>query len=336
MSTAAPKVSVGVPTYNRGAHLGHAIGQILAQDFTDFELLIFDDASTDDTTQVVGTFDDPRVLYTRNETNQKIPGNLNRILAKARGEYIVILHDHDSFHPTLLSRMVRVLDTHPSAAFVFSGIGWTDHLGGDYREFIEDLPEKFTGRELVRSMLLSKDFACPINACGMVRRAAYDSVGGRFDDRFGFVSDVDMWFHLGMHFDIGYVASPLIVCRSREPGHEFGSLNWKLVQWLIEIQRVNLERYCTGSPEEREILEKALETKTNGILRASMLRAIASGDYSQWQTGVECLKKYATGLLRHVTRVMHASPAALVNLVLVGARYGNTWRHQRRSLSRPA
>lgn len=331
MNRRAPRVTVGVPTYNRASYLRNAITQILSQDFRDFELVICDDASTDATPEVANGFSDERLIYSRNDINLKIPGNLNRILSQARGEYIVFLHDHDSFHPSLLSRMVRVLDENNSIGLVFSGLGWTDHLGGGYRELIEDLPEKVKAPSLVRTMLESPDFSCPINACGMVRRSIYEAAGYRFDERFGFISDVDMWFRIGLQFDIGYIPEPLIVCRSREPGHEFGSLNWRLVRWTIEIQRTNLARYCNLVPESRERLAKNLRTKVNALLASSMLRAVASGQRSNWDEGIGCLQEYGTSLIRGMARLLALIPAAVVLFLLAAAKYFNNWRQLRRS-----
>lgn len=159
-----PKVTVGVPTYNRADHLRNALVQILAQDYRDLELIVSDDASTDSTPEIVRQFNDDRLIYSRNESNLRIPGNLNAILSRARGDYIVFLHDHDSFHPSLVSRMVRVLDTNVDVGLVFSGLAWTDHLGLGYRVLLEDFPELIPKRELVRHMLESRDFSCPVNA----------------------------------------------------------------------------------------------------------------------------------------------------------------------------
>lgn len=330
--TFTPRVTVGLPTYNRAIHLRSAIKLILAQDFQDFELLISDDASPDATQDVVSDCRDERIRYSRNSSNLKIPGNLNQILRKARGEYIVMLHDHDSFHPSLLSRMVRVLDADSAVGLVFSGLAWTDHLGNGYRELIDDLPERMSGLSLVRSMLKNTHFSCPVNACGMVRRSAYEAAGSSFDDRFGFLSDVDMWFRIGLKCDVGYLREPLIVCKAREPGHEFGALSWPLVRWTVEIQRTNLERYCTVQPAERAELGAALQSKTNALLAISLLRALAGGNRAQWEEGMRCVRDFGTGLLRYLVRLLTLVRAA-GPLLAIGPRARDLW-HRWRSMSR--
>ena len=304
-----PKVTVGVPTYNRANHLRRAIEMILAQDLQDFELLISDDASTDATPDVVGRFRDSRVIYSRNSSNLKIPGNLNRILDQARGEYIVMLHDHDTFDRSLLSRMVRVLDSEPGVGLVFSAVAWTDHTGGGYRALVGALPERMNGRDLVRTMLASPSFSCPVNACGMVRRSVYDAVGS-YDPLFGFLSDVDMWFRVGLHTDVAHIREPLLVCTEREPGHEFGGLNWKVIRWSIDIQRTNLTRYCAHRPEEVDPLCAELRKKTNALLVSGLLSAIGSGQRDLWEEGMRHVREYGTGAIRVLEGLLGIVPAS--------------------------
>src|SRR5712691_5136466 len=92
-----PKVSAVLTTYNRAASLSVTLDSILAQTFSDFELIVSDDCSSDDTTAVVQDYirRDRRVRYRRNEKNLKMPGNLNAAIAEATGEYIANLHDGD-------------------------------------------------------------------------------------------------------------------------------------------------------------------------------------------------------------------------------------------------
>ena len=73
MTTETPAVSVVLPTYNRGYCLRRAIDSVLAQTFADFELIVVDDGSTDDTRQVMQSYDDPRIIYVHNDSNKGSP-----------------------------------------------------------------------------------------------------------------------------------------------------------------------------------------------------------------------------------------------------------------------
>ncbi len=117
----APKVTVFIPTYNYGIYLDEAIQSILAQTFTDFELIIVDNCSTDNTEELVKKYlGDPRVTYYKNETNVGLVGNWNKCLDYARGEYLKMLCADDKLHPQLLEKFVAIMDQYPEVAIVGS------------------------------------------------------------------------------------------------------------------------------------------------------------------------------------------------------------------------
>ena len=105
-----PKVSLCIPVYNGARFLAETMRSALAQDYADFELVVSDNASTDETPQVVAGFDDPRIVYSRSERNLGPVGNFNRCLELARGRYTKILCADDLLYPTCLSRQVAILE----------------------------------------------------------------------------------------------------------------------------------------------------------------------------------------------------------------------------------
>ena len=114
-----PKVTVILPTYNRAAYLTQAIDSIRAQTLKDWELIIVDDASSDNTPEVVRAFtqQDKRIRYHRLDTNQGAAGCRNTGLKHARGTYIAFQDDDDMSHPERLQRQVEDLKTRPRYAF---------------------------------------------------------------------------------------------------------------------------------------------------------------------------------------------------------------------------
>ncbi|GAA4125071.1 hypothetical protein GCM10022415_31710 [Knoellia locipacati] len=108
----APRVSLGMPVYNAQRYLRAALDSVLAQDLTDFELIVSDNGSTDDTWQICTEYAarDPRIRLYRNETNIGVAGNFNRVVELARGELFRWVAYDDLLHPTLLSACVRELD----------------------------------------------------------------------------------------------------------------------------------------------------------------------------------------------------------------------------------
>src|SRR5687767_4274622 len=112
MSSTAPKVSVGLPVFNGDAYLRNSIESILDQDFTDFELIVADNASTDATESICREFAnrDCRVRYYRNDVNLGASRNYNKVFELATGEYFKWHAHDDECYPTMLSRCVAVLE----------------------------------------------------------------------------------------------------------------------------------------------------------------------------------------------------------------------------------
>ena len=106
-----PIVSVVISTYNRSKLLPHAIRSVLSQDRQDFEIIVIDDGSTDETSQVVACFSDPRIRYFY-QTNSGLAAGRNAGISESRGKYIVFLDDDDVFLPNKLSVQVSFMEAH--------------------------------------------------------------------------------------------------------------------------------------------------------------------------------------------------------------------------------
>jgi glycosyltransferase involved in cell wall biosynthesis len=117
-----PKVSVCIPTYNRVKYLAYSVNSVLQQTYTDFELIICDDASTDNTPEVISQWQDPRIRYIRHPANIKRCRNMRSGFKAATGEYFLKFDDDDGITPKFLAKTVEVLDKHPEVDFVC-----TDH-----------------------------------------------------------------------------------------------------------------------------------------------------------------------------------------------------------------
>jgi glycosyltransferase involved in cell wall biosynthesis len=126
-----PVVSIGLPVYNGGKYIKEAIDSILAQSFHDFELIISDNASTDATTEICGSFAnaDHRIRYCRNEKNMGGAWNFNRVFQLAKGRYFQWACHDDVWTPTLLERCVEVLDRMPDVALCYSRTTFIDERG---------------------------------------------------------------------------------------------------------------------------------------------------------------------------------------------------------------
>ncbi|MGL5873000.1 MAG: glycosyltransferase family 2 protein [Xenococcaceae cyanobacterium] len=116
------KVSVCIPTYNRAKYLAYSVDSVLEQTYTDFELIICDDASTDNTPEIVSHWNDSRIRYIRHPKNIKRCRNMRSGFEAAIGEYFLKFDDDDGITPEFLAKTVEILDKYPKVDFVC-----TDH-----------------------------------------------------------------------------------------------------------------------------------------------------------------------------------------------------------------
>ena len=203
------KVSVVIPTHNLAGLVKEAIQSVLDQTYQDFEIIVVDDGSTDDTRAVIATIGDPRLQYIYQE-NRGLAGARNTGIALARGEYIAFLDADDVFLPNKLMDQTSVLDSQPDLGLVAGGYVFTDEAGQPVAEqrHWQDSPQLD-----VKTWL----YGCPfiVNAV-LVRREWLSRVGG-FDPALRRVEDRDLWLRLAYH-GCRMAWSPDIVCvyRMRE------------------------------------------------------------------------------------------------------------------------
>lgn len=208
-----PRVSVVIPTFNRSAFLRQAIVSVLAQTYPHFEVIISDNASADDTREVVAAFSDPRIRYFQNERNLGMAPNWNAGIRRARGAYVVLLEDDNWWHAEYLARAVSILDRHPEVAFLHTAVRISDAKGRVRHVFRRWRSDRICDKraELIDLMQGNKIFLSTV----MARRSAIESVG-LFDETILFTADWDMWLRMYAYHDGAYVAEPLVFYRQHE------------------------------------------------------------------------------------------------------------------------
>src|ERR1700686_1146124 len=118
MATEEPLLTIAIPTFNCARFLPDAIASIMRQGLDDFEILIVDNASDDNTEEVVRSFEIPHIRYLRNPSNLGACENGNRCLANSRGRYFKLLCADDVLLDGVLPKQLNVLETRPDAALV--------------------------------------------------------------------------------------------------------------------------------------------------------------------------------------------------------------------------
>jgi len=206
MGEVPARVSVIIPTYNRQKFIMEAVESVLAQTYSDFELIVVDDGSTDDTAKLLAAVQDNRVKYVRQENAGRSRAR-NRAIEMAKGEYIAFLDSDDSYLPDKLRMQVEHLDTHPELAMVYTGAICVDEQGNELNYEYKTGSSGFVYPEV--AFFLPVTITLPTV---MVRRQVFGQIG-LFDERMVRFEDTDMWRRIAKRFAVGTIQAP--TCRLR-------------------------------------------------------------------------------------------------------------------------
>lgn len=218
-SSVGPRVSVLLPVYAGAAHVAAAVESVLGQTFGDFELLVLDDCSPDDSAVIAEAFGDPRIRVVRNERNLGQVATLNRGLREARGEYAARLDQDDVCLPRRLERQVELLDADPSVAVVGTWIDVVDEQGRK----VDELRTPLDG--VADAVYLALANRLPLAHPSVTFRRAVVLDAGGYDEAVRYCEDMDLWRRLLLAgHGLRVVPEPLL--RYRVHGGQQSSRHW--------------------------------------------------------------------------------------------------------------
>jgi glycosyltransferase involved in cell wall biosynthesis len=272
------RVTVFVPTYNRARFLPHALDSIFAQTYDDFVVVVADNASTDETPEVVARYDDPRLTYVRRPENIGITATHNRCLESLETEYSLILPDDDVLYPEALEVGVATLDAHPRAGMVH---GTFDVIGPGGETLLEHGNWTFSlehdivepGPDFLRESMTWGARVCASTA--LMRTAALPEV--RFDPGDFPAIDLGLWLRMALRWDMAFVARRLCAYRIHDASHSaaFGPpmgpgyiMGPDMVNRLLAVKR----RFIDGlggeldEAERAELARLAEQARRTGLL----------------------------------------------------------------------
>lgn len=214
-----PKVSVILTSYNHAAYVAAAIESVLNQTFTDFELLIVDDGSKDNSRDIIKTFDDSRIKTFLYEKNRGPIIAVADAMNSARGKYIAVHHSDDLWTPEKLKKQVAFLDANKNCAACFTRVEFIDEQGNYYEPEYDDFYNKvFEQPNHSRTEWLNYFFYntnCLCHPSAMLRREVYKKY--KLLDAHGFwqLHDYLMWIRLCFNEEIFILPEPLTKFRLR-------------------------------------------------------------------------------------------------------------------------
>ena len=231
-----PKVSVIIPTYNRGWILKEAIDSVLAQDFTDFELVVVDDGSTDDTKKILDDYKSDLIVI--RQSNKGVSAARNRGIGAASGGLIAFLDSDDLWLPRKLATQVAFFDANPAAVINQTEEIW---IRNGVRVNPKIRHHKFAGMIFERSLAL-----CLVSPSAvMMKRSLFDEVG-LFDEDLPACEDYDLWLRISWRYPVYLIETPLIIKRGGHAdqlskAHSLDKFRIKALQKVIENGKLDAD-----------------------------------------------------------------------------------------------
>lgn len=221
-----PIVSVIITTHNRAGLLPKAVRSVLSQSFKDFELIIVDDASSDNTEQVIKSFTDDRILYLRHPFSKGGPAARNSGLQLSCGKYIAFLDDDDEWMSGKLLKQTAKLDNAPARVGII--YCWANLIASSGRVRPRPTPRKHG--DLSYDLLWGSVFGSVSKA--LIRRECFDKVGG-FNEELSSCQDWDMWFRIARFYDFDFV--PEVLCNIYQHSEQISNTYKSIIPGRIHM-----------------------------------------------------------------------------------------------------
>ena len=202
-----PIVSVIIPTYNRAHLIDKAINSVLSQTYQDYEIIIVDDASTDNTKEVVKDFTDSRISYIFHTNNLDISAARNSGIKASQGKYIALLDSDDEWLPEKLDKQINKFEKESlKIGVIYTGSYYIDEKGNQIRKVHVPIKEGYIYEDLLRA----GGYLCLSST--LIKRECFKKVG-LFDENLPPCEDLDMWIRIAKYYKFSYIKDLLVATR---------------------------------------------------------------------------------------------------------------------------
>lgn len=261
-----PLVTVVMPVYNGSAYLRQAIESVLSQSYGNFELIVVDDCSTDDSLQVIARYAaDARIVLLRNGANAGVAASRNRALARSRGRYVTFLDQDDVWLPRKLELQVAAMGAHPQVGLLHAEYARIDPAGqlmGRAKDFpaarFANPDAAVEVRDVFAEIFVSNDIQ-PLTS--MIPRDVLDAVG-HFDPRLRGTDDYELWLRIALRYPVAHLKTIVGFWRA----HPTQVSNRGYEQLVMRLEAVDsiLQRFPDA---RRRVPAPAFRTRMYGMCR---------------------------------------------------------------------
>ena len=233
-----PKISVILPVFNAQIYLRESIESILSQSFTNFELIIINDGSTDQSLEIIQSYTDERIKLI-NQANAGLPISLNRAIVVAKGQYLARQDADDISLPSRLAEQAAYLDEHPTCALLGS---WANILL-DNSPTDRALQHPHLNGDIALKLLF---FNCFVHSSVMIRKCALEKSGLYPEERNKFPpEDYDLWLRISKSFEVANIPKALL--QYRELPNSISRTKLQIMQERAELMSLNAIKDILGS-----------------------------------------------------------------------------------------
>ena len=207
-----PKISVLLPVFNSEKYLHESIDSLLAQNYKDFELIIWDDGSIDNTPGVIANYRDSRIKVFRNTANQGLFKTLNLAINKAQGKYIRLWSYDDIMKPHCLQAEIEFHQRHPEIGMSYCARDAIDASGKVIIKAPDDRTPDIISPALAAQIMFYYGSIAGNIATVMIKKAVLEDIG-LFREDMQVSGDFDMWVRISAKFPLGFIRESLIYLR---------------------------------------------------------------------------------------------------------------------------
>jgi glycosyltransferase involved in cell wall biosynthesis len=292
-----PNVSVVIATLNRADLLGNAIDSVLAQTYGDYELIIADDGSTDQTAVLVQSYLKPtqpfhdRIQYFYQD-NQGKSVALNNALSRARGKWIAFLDSDDVWLPEKLDCQFRAIAEFPECGACFTDCQFANNLKMDTTAF------RFYGRHygdalgrVTNPAEFLLESPCALIITLLCRADLIKDIGG-FDPNLRFTEDYDFTFRLGVTTDFCFVNMPLAIADRSSMRHAGPSVVWDDVEFRLQSEQYRYEKWLKVSEGLPGQFRRIIKRRLRAVHSAWANMHLKNGDYERARHAIWAATRY--------------------------------------------
>ncbi|MFO7891418.1 MAG: glycosyltransferase [bacterium] len=254
-----PFISIIIPTFNRKSRIITAIDSVLRQTYQNFELIIIDDGSTDNTEKAIKSYEN-KVKYFY-QTHRGVSAARNSGIQKSKGDYICFLDSDDEWVENKLETQVTLVRSDPQIKICYTDEIW---IRNGVRVNPKKIHQKYSGRIYQRCLPL-----CIISPSSvMIHRDVFEQAG-RFDPQMTVCEDYDLWLRISHHYPVTFIPQPLII---KKGGHEdqLSQKFWGMDRYRVKAMEKMLQKDNLSLKDKKatiKMLQRKCDILSNGFLK---------------------------------------------------------------------